>query len=204
MVNAAALLSKDSNLGILSSAFGLFVTVKNWEAKVKAAEERAYWAGVEGLAAVLESEQTEEASTDNNQGVNQCECIVAGIREFLSDKVLEIQKNIDRIEEKVKNNKELSKEEISYMLSIYEKIIIGGYIAGLPEASKLLERYFNPSNALGKYISDPLKINPKVYKSSIIVQYAMEQMKSIISLCYFGDEFGKYAETDSSILKSTS
>ena len=68
MLNGVALLSKDPNLGYLSSAFSLFVTVENWNTKVKAAQaaadEAAYWAGVAGVAEEIADEQGQNASTD--------------------------------------------------------------------------------------------------------------------------------------------
>ena len=56
MLNAAALLSKDPNLGNLSSAFSLFVTIKTWKKNV---DEAAYKAGLAGIRRAIESGQVE-------------------------------------------------------------------------------------------------------------------------------------------------
>ena len=78
MLNTAALLSKDPNLGNLSSAFSLFVSVKSWNAKVKAAQaeadEAAYWNGVAGVGAEIADEQAEEASTDTQTTTQTLSC----------------------------------------------------------------------------------------------------------------------------------
>lgn len=97
------------------------------------------------------------------------------------------------------------------MIWVYYRAIIGGKLFGLlPEASKLLERYFAPSSGLGRYFNrsgrdpdDPFMINSKVYEQSVIVQYAMDQMKSHITFGVLAEKFEQFMSIDSRILKNT-
>ncbi len=57
VINAGAILSGDSTLGLISSAFSLFVTIKNWK---EAADEAAYQAGLAGLYRYMAYMQEQE------------------------------------------------------------------------------------------------------------------------------------------------
>ena len=215
-LNAAAMLTGNEKLSTLSSVISLFVAVYDKYFKPQQAESIAEKASNN---APINSSVAEE---NNNQNGNQvtgdgnlgdgeiANIIQVSFKDFLGSQVDEIQKVIDSIEAKVKNGQELTAQDINFMLWVYNKIIVGGKLFGFPEASKLLARYFAPSSGLGRYFNrsgrdpdDPFMINSEVYEKSVIVQYAMDQMKSRITYGVLEDKFEQFMNIDSRILRTT-
>lgn len=216
LLNAAALLTGDENLSTLSSVFSLFVAIYDKYFKPQQAESIAEDAS--NNAPINSSVAEENNNQSGNQGTGDgssgggetANIIQVSFKDYLGSQVEEIQKVIDGIEAKVINGQELTAQDINVMLWIYNKAIIGGKFFGLPEASKLLERYFAPSSGLGRYFNrsgtdknDPFMINSKVYEQSVIVQYAMDQMKSRITYGVLEDKFEQFMAINSSILRAT-
>jgi hypothetical protein len=89
------------------------------------------------------------------------------------DDVDEIQKEIDRLTEKARKKEQFEQDEKDFLVSLYSWIAWGGLIKWYPEACHLLRHYLN-----GK--GQPVVLNPHVYKTSVIVNYAIAEMKKLI------------------------
>jgi hypothetical protein len=88
--------------------------------------------------------------------------------------VEELQQEIDRLSRKAKKKETFTEEEKYFLVALYSFIAWGGMLKWYPEASKLLRHYLDKSG-------DRLKIGSSLYQSSEIVQYAMAEMKKLIS-----------------------
>lgn len=96
----------------------------------------------------------------------------------------EIQKEIDRLTKKARNQQVFTADEKNFLVDLYEWIATGGrwkwvtsptqYDKGLWEAGELLNHYLNGE---GK----ELQIDSSIYENSVIVQYAAAEMKKVIA-----------------------
>jgi len=85
----------------------------------------------------------------------------------------EIQDEINRLTKKAKSKEQFFQEEKDFLKALYSWIAWGGLLKWYPEASKLLRHYLNGNG-------QRLQINEKVYKTSVIVKYAVGEIKKII------------------------
>ena len=88
--------------------------------------------------------------------------------------VEKIQAQIDDLTEKAKKKRAFSADDKEFLTDLYGWIAWGGGRKGLGEASKLLAHYLNGN---GK----SLEIDSEVYQSSVIVRYAVGEIKSAIA-----------------------
>jgi hypothetical protein len=106
------------------------------------------------------------------------------LNNVINNQIAEKQEIINIAQEKAKAGKALTAEEQKALQGVYGLISLGGSLMGYPEASKLLDIYLNPKEAAKYGERTPYKLNPNVYQESVIVQYAMEEMKRIIAEDY--------------------
>jgi hypothetical protein len=85
----------------------------------------------------------------------------------------EIQTEINRLTEKARKREPFEQCERGFLVALYSWIAWGGLLKWYPEACQLLRHYLHGN---GK----PVQLNPHIYESSIIVKYAMTEMKKII------------------------
>jgi hypothetical protein len=97
----------------------------------------------------------------------------------------DIQKEIDRLTTKARNNQTFIADEKSFLVDLYEWIATGGrwkwlassptgYDKGLWEAGELLEHYLDGEG-------EKLEIDSGIYENSVIVKYAAAEMKKVIA-----------------------
>jgi len=89
---------------------------------------------------------------------------------------------IDEADRKVRFGEQLSKSELDTLVFIYKLIPIGGKLYGYKEAADLMSLYLNPKEA-EKYNDENhlYRLEPDVYRTSVIVQYAQTELKKIIT-----------------------
>lgn len=87
--------------------------------------------------------------------------------------VEEIQAQVDRLTEKARRKEVFEAKEKDFLAALYSWIAWGGLAKWLPEASQLLRHYLSCTG-------NPIEIDSYVYRSSVIVKYAMEEMKRVI------------------------
>lgn len=87
--------------------------------------------------------------------------------------VEEIQAEIDRLTRKARKKESFAETEKEFLKSLYGWIAWGGLAKWYPEASQLLRHYLNGNGS-------PLTIDSYIYRSSVIVKYAMDEIKKII------------------------
>ena len=97
----------------------------------------------------------------------------------------EIQKEVDRLTKKARNQEVFTVDEKNFLVDLYEWIATGGrwkwvasspkdYEKGLWEAGELLNHYLNGE---GK----ELEIDSSIYETSVIVKYAAAEMKKVMA-----------------------
>jgi hypothetical protein len=86
----------------------------------------------------------------------------------------EIQKEVDRLTKKARNNEAFTESEKAFLEDLYEWIALGGRGKGLWEAGKLLNHYLHGDG-------ETLEIDSGIYENSVIVQYAMAELKKVIA-----------------------
>lgn len=84
--------------------------------------------------------------------------------------VEEIQAQVDRLTEKARRKDVFEAKEKDFLVALYSWIAWGGLAKWLPEASQLLRHYLSCKGY-------PIEIDSYVYRSSVIVKYAMQEMK---------------------------
>jgi hypothetical protein len=87
--------------------------------------------------------------------------------------VKEIQAEVDRLTRKARKRESFTDTEKEFLKSLYGWIAWGGLAKWYPEASHLLRHYLNGNGS-------PLQIDAYVYRSSVIVKYAVGEIKKVI------------------------
>lgn len=86
-----------------------------------------------------------------------------------------LQKQLDRLTLKARRKEAFDQKEKDFLVAVYRWIAAGGVSKWYLEATKLLWNYMKAVDA-----EDPLELNPYIYESSTIVQYAMSEMKKVM------------------------
>lgn len=106
-------------------------------------------------------------------------------REEIIDNFWEIsftewQRRINLLEEKARTGKDFTRRETLFIRATYRAIAAGGVTRGFFEASQLISIYTTPILARLYTVERPVRINSVVYVTSVIVQFAMKELKKII------------------------
>ena len=90
------------------------------------------------------------------------------------------QSIFDEADKKVRSGQQLTEDELNTLIFVYILIPLGGRIYGFREAASLMDLYLTPKKAAKYTEKKPYVINSEVYKTSVIVKYAEEELKKII------------------------
>ncbi len=84
-----------------------------------------------------------------------------------------IQERVDALADRVQSGEEIAGPDREFLEDLYWWVGAGGYGVGMPEAAKLQTHYMSGDG-------EALEIDSGLYEGSVIVQYAMAEMKRVM------------------------